>query len=96
MAYGEKQMNFAVCDGVNTITQEMEFDGKVLTVEVRISEKYGFVDMNVTNHATGDDINLDVQLEKGGSSASLEARMTTCDNDIGTLTRDGFDAKKDR
>lgn len=88
MSYGECKMNFMVAEGVNTITQEMEFDGKVLTVEVRISEKYGFVDMNITNHATGNDLTLDVQLEKGVDE--LEARMTTGDEEIGTLKTDQF------
>lgn len=93
MAYGDKQVGFTINDGVNVVTQEMEYDGKVLTVEVRISEKYGFVDVTVNNHATGDGIDLDVQFEKG--TDNIEAALTSNDELIGTLDKDGFYAKED-
>jgi len=90
MAYGEKQIGFTVNDGVNVVTQEMEFNGKVLSVEVRISEKFGFVDMNIVDHATGDSIDLDVQLSKD-EDKPLEATLTTGDEEIGTINKEQFE-----
>ncbi len=88
MAYGEKQIGFSVCDGVNVVTQEMEFGGKVMQIEVRISEKYGFVQTNITDNLTGDTIDLDVQLS---DKPYLEANLTSGDEVFGKLTEEGFE-----
>lgn len=88
MAYGEKQMSFTVCDGVNVVTQEMEFGGKVMTVEVRISEKYGFVRTVVTDHQTGQEVDLDMQLN---DTKNLEFALTSSDDVFGKLTEEGFE-----
>ena len=58
MSYGEDKMKFTVREGVTVISQEMEFCGKVINVEVRISETYGFVRTVLTDNATGQDIDL--------------------------------------
>ena len=90
MAYGEKQITFAVCDGVNTIEQQMEYNGRYLTVEVRISGKYGFVDVKITDNETGEDLDLDIQLTSLNNTEPLEATLTAADEEIGTLHTEQF------
>lgn len=91
MAYGEKQVGFTINDGVNVVTQEMEYGGKCFTVEVRISEKYGFVQTNITDHGTGDDLDLELQLGNTTKPTDeLEAAVTSGDDEVGTLRKDGF------
>jgi len=77
-------------NGVISLTKVIETKGKHLTVEVRIGEKYGFVDVVITDNATGQSLDLDIQLTEFNPDA-IEAVLTTDDKVIGTLTNDGID-----
>ncbi len=81
-------------EGSLVLTKEIETKGKYLTVEVRIGEKYGFVDVVITDNATGKSIDLDIQLtevKEQFQPDAIEAVLTTNDKVIGTLTNDGID-----
>lgn len=75
-------------NGVISLTKEIETKGKFLAVEVRIGEKYGFIDVVITDNATGKSIDLDISIL---IKDDLEAVLTTDDKVIGTLTNDGID-----
>ena len=81
-------------EGSLVLTKEIETKGKYLTVEVRIGEKYGFVDVVITDNATGKSIDLDIQLtevKEQFQPDAIEAVLTTMAKVIGTLTNDGID-----
>lgn len=87
MAYGENKMNFAVGEGVNTITQQMEYDDRCFTVEVRISEKFGFVNTSITDNATGKDVTLEMTIEPevAKNDDQLNVTLLNGDEELGTL-----------
>ena len=82
-------MNLNDKDGVITLTKEIETKGKYLTVDLRIGEKFGFVDVVITDNATGKSLDLDIQLLN--ETDDLEAVLTSDDKVIGKLTNDGLD-----
>ena len=70
-----------------TIEKEFEFKDRHLTVEVKINARFGCVDVVVTDNATGDSIDLDMQLNS--SPIEMEAILTSCDNTFARLTKNG-------
>lgn len=80
-------MNLNDNNGVISLTKEIETKNKYLTVEVRISEKFGFVNIVITDNATGQSLDLDIQLKE---AKDLEAILTSDDKVIGTLTKFGM------
>ena len=91
MSYGEDKMKFTVREGVTVISQEMEFCGKVINVEVRISETYGFVRTVLTDNATGQDIDLDMQLTcESLDEENMEVELTSNDECFIKIDKDGI------
>jgi hypothetical protein len=76
-------------NGKVSIIQEIEYKDRCLGIEVRISEKFGFVDLVVTDMATGDSLDLDVQLNS--SPLQLEAEMTSNDTVFARLVKEGVE-----
>jgi len=78
-------------NGKISIIQEIEYKDRCLGIEVRISEKHGFVDMVITDLATGDSLDLDVQLNS--SPLQLEAIITSNDTTFARLLNDKVELK---
>ena len=78
-------------DNDNTVTliKEMESKDRFLGIEIKVSEKFGFVGLVVMDLATGDTIDLDLQLNS--SPVDFEMVMTSNDNAFARLNKNGVE-----
>jgi hypothetical protein len=70
-----------------TLIQEIEYKDRCLEIEIKVSERFGFVSMLVTDMDTGNAIDLDLQLNS--SPVDFEMIMTSNDNAFAKLTKNG-------
>jgi hypothetical protein len=82
----KKKMEITDQDGATTLTKNIDWQDKNLDIQLRISERFGFVEVLITDNATGEAIDLDIQLENVND---IQAVLSSNDDTYARLDKTG-------